>query len=175
MIFRSVRQIFANVLTSLLPSTRCYALKRSLWQMAGVKIDHNARLVSSVSIRTTGPLAIGKNSFIGHEALILGGDAPIIIGHDVAIGPRALIVSGTHEITPERDCIHQNGTSLPIHIGNGTMVGANVTILAGVTIGKKSVIAAGAVVAKDIPDGVMAGGVPAKIIKPLSAKERHKE
>ena len=55
----------------------------------------------------------------------------------------------------------------PIHIGENVWIGSSVTITRGVTIGDNSVIAAGAVVTKDIPANVVAGGVPAKVIKPL--------
>ena len=53
----------------------------------------------------------------------------------------------------------------PIHIGKNVWIGANATILAGVTIGDDTVIAAGAVVTKDVPGNTVAGGVPAKVIK----------
>ncbi|MEZ3485540.1 MAG: hypothetical protein K1W22_02795 [Lachnospiraceae bacterium] len=56
----------------------------------------------------------------------------------------------------------------PIHIGKNVWIGANATILAGVSIGENAVVAAGAVVTKDVPDGVVVGGIPAKIIKKIS-------
>lgn len=55
----------------------------------------------------------------------------------------------------------------PVTIGNDVWIGGNVTILPGVTIGDRAVIAAGAVVTKDIPANTVAGGVPAKVIKEL--------
>lgn len=55
----------------------------------------------------------------------------------------------------------------PITIGNDVWIGGNVTILPGVRIGNNVVIAAGAVVTKDIPDNCLAGGIPAKVLKPL--------
>ena len=57
----------------------------------------------------------------------------------------------------------------PIKIGNGVWIGAHATILSGVTVGNGSVIAAGAVVTKDVPERVVVAGVPAKIIKNIEA------
>ena len=58
-------------------------------------------------------------------------------------------------------------TAAPIHIGNRVWIGAHATILAGVTVGENSIIAAGAVVTKDVPANTIVGGVPAKIIKEI--------
>ena len=59
----------------------------------------------------------------------------------------------------------------PVNIGNDVWIGGNVTILPGVNIGAKAVIAAGAGVTKDVPDNTVAGGVPAKVIKELPSEE----
>ena len=59
------------------------------------------------------------------------------------------------------------GIAKPVTIGNDVWIGANCTILPGVTIGNNVVVAAGAVVTKDVPDNCVAGGVPAKIIKEI--------
>ncbi|MCZ2083871.1 MAG: sugar O-acetyltransferase, partial [Flavobacteriales bacterium] len=55
-----------------------------------------------------------------------------------------------------------------IHIKKNAWIGANVTILQGVTIGENSVVAAGAVVSKDVPDNTIVGGIPAKILKKIN-------
>jgi acetyltransferase-like isoleucine patch superfamily enzyme len=59
---------------------------------------------------------------------------------------------------------------MPVIIGDGVWLGSNVLVLPGVTIGKGSVVAAGSVVSRDIPSGVLAAGNPAKIIKKLSVE-----
>ena len=59
------------------------------------------------------------------------------------------------------------GIAKPVTIGNDVWIGANCTILPGVTIGNNVVVAAGAVVTKDVPDNCVVGGVPAKIIKEM--------
>ncbi|SFI89938.1 transferase hexapeptide (six repeat-containing protein) [Kaistella treverensis] len=85
----------------------------------------------------------------------------IDIGYDVAISERVIIRdSDNHQIL---DGKHQ--PTQPVKIGNHVWIGANVTILKGVTIGDGCVIAAGALVNKDIPPNSLAGGVPAKVLK----------
>jgi acetyltransferase-like isoleucine patch superfamily enzyme len=85
----------------------------------------------------------------------------ITIGHGVAISENVTIWdSDTHTIIGKEDHITQ-----PIIIGNQVWIGANATILKGVTIGDGVVIAAGSVVTKSIPDHCLAAGIPAKVIK----------
>ena len=59
----------------------------------------------------------------------------------------------------------------PIHIGRDVWIGANAVILPGITIGDGAVIAAGAVVTKDVPENTVAGGVPARVIKTILSDE----
>ncbi|MCX8525664.1 sugar O-acetyltransferase [Chryseobacterium formosus] len=106
---------------------------------------------------------IGKNVFINFDCtfLALGG---ITIEDDVLIGPKVSLVTENHPLNPE----HRKGLICkPILIKRNAWIGANATILAGVTIGENSVVAAGAVVSKDVPDNTVVGGVPAKIIKQI--------
>ncbi len=88
----------------------------------------------------------------------------ITIGDGALIGHNVVLATINHDLEPE----HRADLWLkPIHIGKNVWIGANATILAGVSIGENAVVAAGAVVTKDVPDGVMVGGVPAKIIKTI--------
>lgn len=82
------------------------------------------------------------------------------------IGPNTLITIVGHPLTPMGRRNHI-GIAKPVHIGNDVWIGGNVTILPGVTIENNVVVAAGAVVTKDIPDNTLVCGVPAKKIKDI--------
>ena len=91
---------------------------------------------------------------------------PVNIGNDVMIGPGTLITTVNHPLSPKGRGEHL-GIMRPVTIGNDVWIGGNVTILPGVTIGNNVVVAAGAVVTKDVPDNCVVGGVPAKKIKDI--------
>lgn len=106
-------------------------------------------------------ITIGKNVFINFDCtfLALGG---ITIEDDVLIGPKVSLITENHPLNPEE---RKGLTGKPILIKKNAWIGANATILPGVTIGENAVVAAGAVVSKDVPDNTIVGGVPAKFIK----------
>jgi acetyltransferase-like isoleucine patch superfamily enzyme len=106
---------------------------------------------------------IGKNVFINHACsfLDLGG---ITIEDDVLIGPRVNLVTENHPADPAE---RRSLTTKPIVIKRNVWLGANVTILPGVTVGENAIVAAGAVVSKDVPANTVVGGVPAKFIKSI--------
>nr|WP_277200415.1 DapH/DapD/GlmU-related protein [Veillonella seminalis] len=79
-------------------------------------------------------------------------------------------VKGCEELNAKERRNHI-AVATPVTIGNDVWIGGNVTILPGINIGDKAVIAAGAVVTKDVPANTVAGGVPAKVIKELPAEE----
>ena len=105
---------------------------------------------------------MGKNFLANYNVTILD-IAPVVIGDYVMIGPNTLITTVNHPISPMGRRKHL-GIAKPVTIGNDVWIGGNVTILPGVKIGNNVVIAAGAVVTKDVPDNCVIGGVPAKKI-----------
>ncbi len=106
---------------------------------------------------------IGKNVFINHACTFMdrGG---ITLEDNVLIGPKVNLITTNHPIQPSE---RRATISYPIVIKKGAWIGAGATILAGVTVGENSIVAAGAVVSKDVPDNSIVGGVPAKIIKSI--------
>ena len=112
----------------------------------------------------------GKNIHIGQRVFINSGckmqdQGGIYIGDDVLIGHNACLLTLNHEMDPEnRADMHPK----PIHIEDKAWLGSNVTVLPGVTIGEGAIVAAGAVVTKDVDSNTIVGGVPAKIIKRIS-------
>jgi len=156
-------------LTALLPETRSFGCKRCLYRYGGVNVADNVRICSSVKVLGNGSLTIGTNTWIGHQTLIIA-SAGVTIGSFVDIAPRVFIGTGTHEIDAEGSHSAGIGKSLPITIEDGVWIGAGAMILPGFKIGKKAVIAAGAVVAADIPPYALAAGVPAKVIRDIRDK-----
>jgi acetyltransferase-like isoleucine patch superfamily enzyme len=160
-----------QLLIRLLPSTRFYRLKRELLFWSGVDIHPTARLCSTVRIVSSGRLSIGADTFIGHEVLIGGGDAPIAIGNSCNIGPRTMIVSGGHEIALEGPRIAGTGFSKAITIEDGTWVSAGCMVLGGVTIGRRSLIGPGSGVVRDVPEGWVGYCSPAKTPKAIREEQ----
>lgn len=160
----SFRRHFANKITSLLPMTRFYPIKAAIWRAAGVDVDPDARLVSTVRIWTSGPVSIGAGTFLGHEVMIVGGNAPVT-GANCDIAPRVLLVTGTHQ-DGGIDRAAGPGLSNPIHIREGVWVGAASTILGAVEIGNGAMIGAGSLVNKSVPAQMIAAGNPCRVIKP---------
>lgn len=106
-------------------------------------------------------ITIGKNVFINFDCtfLALGG---ITIEDDVLIGPKVSLITENHPLNPED---RKGLICKSILIKKNAWIGANATILPGVTIGENAVVAAGAVVSKDVPDNTVVGGIPAKFLK----------
>lgn len=119
-----------------------------------------------------GEIIIGKKVFINHNFSATAMDK-IIIGDKCNIANNVVIVDHDHAIIDGSPSSSEY-TIQPVYIGNRVWIGANVTILKGVTIGDDSVIAAGAVVNSDIPSQEIWGGVPAKKIKDVSAEKMRK-
>lgn len=86
------------------------------------------------------------------------------IGDNALIGQQVVIATLNHDLNPEK---RADMIPAKVTIGKNAWVGAHATILAGVSIGENSVVAAGAVVTKDVPPNTVVGGVPAKIIKSI--------
>lgn len=108
---------------------------------------------------------VGDN-FLSNYNLTILDIAPVNIGDDVWIGPNTDIYTVNHPLTAQGRK-NRLGIGKPVNIGHDVWIGGHCTICPGVTIGNGVVIAAGAVVTKDLPDNVLAGGVPAKIIKKI--------
>ncbi len=118
----------------------------------------------------------GKHVHMGKEVyanvfLSLVDDGHIYIGDHVMIGPHVTVCTATHPICPElRE--HQAQYNLPVHIERNAWIGGGCFIMPGVTIGENSIIGAGSVVTKDIPANVIAVGTPAKVLRPITQRDR---
>ncbi|MFH0714655.1 MAG: acyltransferase [Candidatus Diapherotrites archaeon] len=124
-------------------------------------IDSSAKFGRNVKIiyndkRRKGKFHVGKNSYIGLECII-DITTDVFIGDDVQFAPAIKVFTHDSSVHPARE--------KPVRIEDGVYIGTGVIVLPGVTIGKKAVIGAGAVVVKDCEGGKAYAGVPAKIIE----------
>lgn len=113
-----------------------------------------------------GDVVIGDHTRIGIHNTIIG---PVCIGNHVNLAQGITVTALNHNFEDVTKRIDEQGISTkPVIIGDDVWIGANAVVLPGVTIGRHCVVAAGAVVTKDVPDHSVVGGVPAKILKTLS-------
>jgi acetyltransferase-like isoleucine patch superfamily enzyme len=113
---------------------------------------------------------IGHDSFINHNAYLMDGGT-ITIGHHCFIGPNCGMYTAIHATNPDQ----RNAgieKALPIKIGNNCWIGADVTILPGVTIGDNTIIGAKSCVTKDIPSNVVAVGNPCRVLREITDKDK---
>jgi len=142
-----------------------YMDRRNYFYSSSVKkCDGNLYVLPGTFICYPLNLEIGYNLFINRGVYITA-RAPISIGSNVIIGPYTVINSGSHNYHDSKILIRDQGHKMaPIVIEDDVWIAAHVTILPGVTIGKGGVIAARAVVTKNVEPYSVVGGVPAKII-----------
>jgi acetyltransferase-like isoleucine patch superfamily enzyme len=138
-------------------------IRNLLSQITASEIDESVAVFTPLYINYGKHTKIGKNVFINFDCVFLdlGG---ITIEDGVLIAPKVSLLSEGHPLSPEK---RHSLVPKPILIKKNAWIGANATILHGVTIGENSVVAAGSVVSKDVPDNVIVGGAPAKIIKEI--------
>ncbi|MCH5308876.1 MAG: acyltransferase [Prevotella sp.] len=112
-----------------------------------------------------GDVVIGHHTRVGLHNTVIG---PVIIGNHVNLAQGITVTALNHNFSDANKRIDEQGvTTTPVVIEDDIWIGANAVILPGVTIGSHSVVAAGAVVTKDVPPHSLVAGVPAKIIKQL--------
>lgn len=138
-------------------------IRKILNEITGTVIDETVAIFPPFYINYGKHLSIGKNVFINFNCtfLTLGG---IVIEDNVLIGPDVKILSEGHPLSPvERQSLIPG----KVHIKQNAWIGAGATILPGISIGENAVVAAGAVVTKDVPANTVVAGIPAKVIKSL--------
>lgn len=138
-------------------------IRRVLGKITESEIDESVAIFTPLYINYGKHTKIGKNVFINFDCtfLDLGG---ITIEDNVLIAPKVSLLSEGHPVSPAN---RQSLVPGHIHIKRGAWIGANATILPGVTVGANSIVAAGAIVSKDVPDNTIVGGIPAKVIKAI--------
>jgi maltose O-acetyltransferase len=115
-------------------------------------------------------VSIGARTFFNYDCLMLD-VAPVTIGAACQVASRVQFVTATHPIDPEPRQVGWESAS-PIVVGDNVWLSAGVIVCPGVTIGEHTVVGAGAVVTRDLPAGVVAMGVPARVVREIGAQDR---
>jgi acetyltransferase-like isoleucine patch superfamily enzyme len=161
-------------------------MRRAIWHAAAGRFGHGVHIGSGVGFKHLETFEIGNGVFIGDQTYIQGRfDGTCVIGNYVWIGPQsyfdardliiedyvgwgpgAKVVGSTHIGVPIEVPIIQTDLKIkPVRVGAWADIGTNAVVLPGVTIGKGSIVGAGAVVTKDVPPFGMVVGVPARFLR----------
>ena len=147
-----------------LPSMEGMLVRYGLYRLVFKEIKSFALIYPGVYFTHTYGIEVGR-SFSVNSGTIIDGRGGITIGDDVMVGPHTAIYSSGHNFTQlDRPMTSLDHIMSPVVIKNGVWIGAHVCIPGGITIGQGAVVAAGAVVTKDVEDYMIVSGVPAKSI-----------
>jgi acetyltransferase-like isoleucine patch superfamily enzyme len=136
-------------------------------ELTGQPVDETFHLIPPVFTDHGVNIRVGRNVFVNQGCRFndVGG---IEVADDVMLGPNVSLITSGHPLDPAQ---RRTGvTSAPIRIGRNVWIGASAVILQGVTIGDDAVVAAGAVVTRDVPTLTVVAGVPATVIKKIPCR-----
>ncbi|MCL4374407.1 acyltransferase [Patescibacteria group bacterium] len=143
-------------------------LRRFFYRLAGLRLGSGSTIHMGARFYQPNQIEIGHDTILG-EKIVLDGRAPLKIGSHVDIASAVMIYNAQHDVNdPDFSQVNQ-----PVTIGDYVFVGPRSIILPGVTLGTGAVVAAGAVVTKDVPPYAIVAGVPAKIIGERRIKNPH--
>lgn len=157
-----------NLLSAITPHTRGFALRQRVYTVAGARVDRTAK-INGTAMLSNKWVEVGAQTWIGAGCQLIGGPGAMVRIEDRCdLGPGVTLVAGSHHLGDTTRRAGQ-GYSAGITVGAGIWVGARTTFLAGSSVGRGCMVAAGAVVRGEFPDNVMIGGVPARVLKHFDA------
>lgn len=143
-----------------------WGIRKFIFRLAGVKIGRGTTIHMGAKFFEPRGVSIGEDTIIG-DSCFMDGRAKLIIGNHVDIASEVMIYNSEHDLSdPEFKAIDGD-----VIIGDYVFIGPRAIILPGVSVGTGAVIAAGAVVTKDVPEKTMVGGIPAKEIGKRNIKK----
>jgi acetyltransferase-like isoleucine patch superfamily enzyme len=138
---------------------------RGAWiELTGTTVDETFHLIPPLYSDHGVNIRVGSNVFI-NQACVLNDIGGIEIGDDVMVGPGAMLLTSGHPLDPDRR--RAQVVAAPIVIERNVWLGAGATVLQGVTVGADAVVAAGAVVTRDVPPRTLVAGVPARVLREI--------
>lgn len=143
-------------------------IRKLFYRLGGVKIGRDSTIHTGARFYDPRNIKIGEDSIIG-EGVVLDGRDKLLIGNHVDIASEVMIYNSQHDIDSEDFQV----ISAPVVIGDYVFIGPRAVILPGVKVGDGAVVAAGAVVNKDVPFYTIVGGVPAQVIRERKFKDFH--
>lgn len=155
---------FWRALFAWLPSLPGLWARRIVLKAILAKCGRGLQVSEDVHIEYPRRICVGDNVWIGRKCHVVA-PGGITLGNDVLIAHDSCLETAGHDIDPKKLFREAKIIYGPITIGNNTWLGTRTTVLYNTTIGSNVVVAAGAVVIKDIPDNVIYGGVPARKIR----------
>ncbi|MBC6315780.1 sugar O-acetyltransferase [Listeria grandensis] len=141
------------------------AARRSILEALLGKVGDNVTVKTPFKLDYGYNIELGDNTFLNYGVTILDCNK-VTIGKNVLIAPNVQIYTAKHPLDPDMRLMDKE-SALPIVIEDNVWIGGGAIILAGVTIGKNSVIGAGSVVTKSIPPNAIAVGNPCRVVKEL--------
>lgn len=158
--------LFVLKIVGLIP---IHSLRTIFYLISGVKMPLFGSVIHlGASFFEPNGITIGRNTVIGYRSF-LDGRGKLKIGNHVDIASEVMIYTNEHDVGSE----DFSNSFAPVTVGDYVFIGPRSIILPGVTIGKGAVVAAGAIVTKNIPEGEIWGGVPAQKIKDRPLKSYH--
>lgn len=136
-------------------------------ELTGHAVGEDFRLIPPFSTDGGRNIRVGRRVFINQNCTFYD-LAPISIGDDVMIGPNVSLITSGHPVSPSQRRAFLIGK--PIDIARNVWIAAGATIMGGVAVGENSVVAAGAVVTKDVPPDTLVGGNPAAVIRTIDGE-----
>lgn len=161
-IYRRIVLFLANKILSG-TNPRFFDVKRKLFISIGHTIGENTKIVGPIFC--TGTLKIGKNCWIGTNFTVRGNGC-VELGDNIDCGPDVTFLTGTHKIGDFKRRAGE-GYNCTQTIGSGCWIGGKSVFVNNIEVGQSSIIAAAACVCKSIPENVVVGGIPARVLKDL--------
>lgn len=156
-----------NIISWFLPPSRLFALRTLLLRVAGIEMAPGVKVCGRGWIYGRGRVRLGAGTWLSPGVIIHSHlEAMIEIGERCDLGPGVELITGSHEIGSSARRAGP-GTAKPIQIGPGCWIGAGTKILGGVSIGEGSIVAAGAIVTRNVAANTLVAGVPASVKKTL--------